>query len=55
MASKAKKLQNPAEKGHLQVAELVSDRAAAPSPFGDDQAFPLPIDRLKHLPQPSAH
>ena len=55
MASKAKKQESPALKGHLQVSELISDRAAAPSPFGDDQALPLPLNRLKHLPQPSSH
>jgi len=37
-------------KGHLAVSELVSDRAAAPSPFGDDQTFPLPVDRLTYTP-----
>ena len=36
--------------GHLPVAELTSDRAAAPSPFGDDQTFPLPVDRLSYTP-----
>ena len=36
-------------KGHLPVSELVSDRAAAPSPFGDDQTFPLPTTRLNYL------
>ena len=39
-----------AAKGHLPVSELVADRAAAPSPFGDDQAFPLPNDRLTYIP-----
>ena len=34
--------------GHLQVAELVSARAAAPSPFGDDQTFPLPVEELTY-------
>lgn len=34
--------------GHLAVAELVSDRAAAPSPFGDDQTFPLPVEELTY-------
>lgn len=37
-------------KGHLHVSELVSDRAAAPSPFGDDQTFPLPVERLTYTP-----
>ena len=36
--------------GHLPVSELVADRAAAPSPFGDDQTFPLPVDHLTYIP-----
>jgi hypothetical protein len=36
--------------GHLAVAELVSDRPAAPSPFGDDQEFPLPVEQLRYQP-----
>ncbi len=38
------------KEGHLTVAELVSDRAAAPSPFGDDQTFPLPAGELTYQP-----
>ena len=34
--------------GYLTVAELVSDRAAAPSPFGDDLEFPLPVEELTY-------
>lgn len=30
------------------VSEILSDRAAAPSPFGDDQTFPLPLDQLTY-------
>jgi hypothetical protein len=41
-------------KGHLAVSELISDRAAAPSPFGDDQTFPLPVDRLTYIPSTPA-
>ena len=39
------------KEGHLVVSELFSDRAAAPSPFGDDVTFPLPVEHLsyKHL------
>ena len=55
MASKAKKQESPALKGHLQVSELVSDRAAAPSPFGDDQTFPLPLEALRRLPESMTH
>jgi len=39
-----------AKLGHLQVSELASDRAAAPSPFGDDQTFPLPLEDLTYAP-----
>lgn len=41
-------------KGHLAVSELVADRAAAPSPFGDDQTFPLPVDSLTYIPSTPA-
>jgi hypothetical protein len=34
--------------GHLDVSELISSRAAAPSPFGDDQTFPLPVENLTY-------
>ncbi|MET8147333.1 hypothetical protein ACIBSW_25975 [Actinoplanes sp. NPDC049668] len=39
-----------AKEGHLAVSELIADRAAAPSPFGDDQTFPLPVERLTYRP-----
>ncbi|WP_430781109.1 hypothetical protein [Actinoplanes sp. G11-F43] len=35
-------------KGKMHVSELISDRAAAPSPFGDDQTFPLPVETLSY-------
>jgi hypothetical protein len=41
-------------RGHLSVSELVADRAAAPSPFGDDQTFPLPVERLTYIPSTPA-
>lgn len=34
---------------HLEVSELLADRAAAPSPFGDDQTFPLPVEHLTYI------
>jgi succinate dehydrogenase / fumarate reductase iron-sulfur subunit len=34
--------------GKLDVAELLADRPAAPSPFGDDQSFPLPLDGIDY-------
>ncbi|RAK31913.1 hypothetical protein ACQP2E_01575 [Actinoplanes sp. CA-015351] len=37
-------------KGQMHVSELISDRAAAPSPFGDDQTFPLPVENLTYQP-----
>jgi hypothetical protein len=40
--------------GHLDVSELVASRAAAPSPFGDDQTFPLPVERLTYIPSTPA-
>jgi hypothetical protein len=50
----ARQTQPVSMKGHLNVAELVSDRAAAPSPFGDDQTFPLPVERLSYIPSTPA-
>lgn len=43
-----------APEGHLGVSELTADRAAAPSPFGDDQTFPLPVDELIYIPSTPA-
>jgi hypothetical protein len=43
-----------APKGHLGVSELIADRAAAPSPFGDDQTFPLPVEELTYIPSTPA-
>jgi hypothetical protein len=34
--------------GHLPVSELAFDRPAAPSPFGEDIEFPLPIEDLRY-------
>ena len=48
-SAKSIRARSPKE-GHLAVAELVSDRAAAPSPFGDDQTFPLPVEELTYKP-----
>ncbi|WP_067504215.1 hypothetical protein [Actinoplanes sp. TFC3] len=42
--------ESPLKDGHLSVSEIVSDRAAAPSPFGDDQTFPLPVESLTYTP-----
>jgi hypothetical protein len=39
-----------AKPGHLTVSELAADRAAALSPFGDDQTFPLPVEDLTYTP-----
>jgi hypothetical protein len=43
-------LEKAAAKGYLAVSEMVADRAAAPSPFGDDQTFPLPTNRVTYVP-----
>ncbi|MFG1605495.1 hypothetical protein [Actinoplanes sp. NPDC049265] len=40
----------PPKDGHLAISEITSDKAAAPSPFGDDQTFPLPVDQLTYRP-----
>ncbi|WP_412540680.1 hypothetical protein R8Z50_33590 [Longispora sp. K20-0274] len=34
--------------GHLPLNELLFDRAGAPSPFGEDVEFPLPVDDLSY-------
>lgn len=34
--------------GRLPVSEFAFDRAGAGSPFGDDVAFPMPVDRLRY-------
>jgi hypothetical protein len=39
-----------AKPGYLTVSELAADRAAALSPFGDDQTFPLPVEDLTYTP-----
>jgi len=38
------------KEGHLAVSEIALDRPAAPSPFGDDQTFPLPVEHLTYTP-----
>jgi hypothetical protein len=52
VASQAKKRggekDRSSAKDHFEVSELISDRPAAPSPFGDDQTFPLPVERLTY-------
>ena len=50
----SRQTQSVSTKGHLAVSEVVSDRAAAPSPFGDDQTFPLPVDQLNYFPSTPA-
>jgi hypothetical protein len=34
--------------GRLVVSELAFDRPAAPSPFGDELEFPLPVEDLRY-------
>ncbi|HEV7896346.1 MAG TPA: hypothetical protein VGP31_00655 [Planosporangium sp.] len=48
-ASDARTGGQPVPDGHLPVSEFLSDRAAASSPFGDDQTFPLPVSSLVYL------
>lgn len=38
----------PVEPGRLPISELAFDRPAAPSPFGDDVVFPLPVEQLQY-------
>jgi len=40
--------------GKLDVAELLSNQAGGPSPFGDDQEFPLPTNEISYNhPEPN--
>jgi hypothetical protein len=39
--------------GHLPVSEILFDRPGAPSPFGEDVTFPLPVDRILYRPPSS--
>ena len=48
-SAESSRARSPKE-GYLEVAELVSSRAAAPSPFGDDLSFPLPVEELTYIP-----
>ena len=48
-SAESSRARSPKE-GHLDVAELVSSRVAAPSPFGDDLTFPLPVEELTYKP-----
>jgi hypothetical protein len=48
-SSQSSRARSPKD-GYLEVAELVSSRPAAPSPFGDDQTFPLPVEELTYTP-----
>jgi hypothetical protein len=40
----------PPREGHLAISEITADKPAAPSPFGDDLTFPLPVDQLTYTP-----
>jgi hypothetical protein len=42
------------ERDRLPVTEFLFDRAGAPSPFGDDQTFPLPVSALAYR-HPGVH
>ncbi|GIF24547.1 succinate dehydrogenase / fumarate reductase iron-sulfur subunit [Actinoplanes tereljensis] len=39
--------------GRMDVAELALPTQGGPSPFGDDQEFPLPLDHLNYTPPPT--
>ncbi len=34
--------------GYLPVNEILFDRAGAPSPFGEEITFPLPVEALRY-------
>ena len=34
--------------GRMPLSEFLFDRAGAPSPFGDDVTFPLPVESLTY-------
>jgi hypothetical protein len=38
----------PVKVGRLPISEMAYDRPAAPSPFGDDVEFPLPVEELRY-------
>jgi hypothetical protein len=38
----------PVKAGRLPISEMAYDRPAAPSPFGDDVEFPLPVEELSY-------
>ncbi len=38
----------PVRPDRLPVSELAYDKPAAPSPFGDDVEFPLPVSELRY-------
>jgi hypothetical protein len=41
---------NPGQGERLPISEVAYDRPGGPSPFGDDQVFPLPVDQLRYTP-----
>ncbi len=38
----------PTEYPELAVSEFTAEHTGAQSPFGDDQAFPLPAERIRY-------
>jgi hypothetical protein len=39
----------PVAEGEHAVSELVAEHVGSQSPFGDEQQFPLPIERLTYV------
>ena len=39
--------------GALPISEVAFDRPGAPSPFGDDIAFPVPVEPIRFISRPS--
>jgi hypothetical protein len=55
VARRAVSRTRPVADGHLPLTEATFDRAGAPSPFGDDLQFPLPVSNLTYVhPSPDA-
>lgn len=45
---RGRRRQEQAPQERLPVTEVLFDRPGAPSPFGDDQTFPLPVSALAY-------
>lgn len=48
MAAKNREETWPVEDGEHAVTEFLGPHAGSQSPFGDEQVFPLPVERLRY-------